>query len=404
MQQRTTGGCNSCSEMLERFLTVESLNDIILKGNDGVEVPANRFLLAARSDVFMGMLLGKFQESSSPVVELGFSGIVLKAVVEFVLTDTAKVLNIKKQNTPNAGEDITAKQIECLVSLAEAASYFDLAGLQDLVLESFKMLLEENPCLSPSALHACRMTGDSVPEVFVEQAKTLVRKTPSKSLCANHVANLSTTVLEEMLMDSEMEMTEYELFQILSLWVDGDTGKRKEAAICLSKHISFEKIDLDNLTTTVASSGLVSPEQLCEAYKIQALALQKLSPSATFQTPRKSLWVSQRPDNCRGVPVAVKVQGAGTEAVNGVYTRDGTRMDKPKYTMQSSYDGNQCVFWLFNGGLNWYIDIHTEANSHLDDHIEFYKNRHENGDFPPCTGWDLQKDGKGAAPKFLFKY
>ncbi|CAB9514149.1 expressed unknown protein [Seminavis robusta] len=168
LEQPTTS-CKTHDEMLARFLTVDSLNDIVLKGNDGVDVPANRFLLAARSDVFMGMLLGKFQESSSPVVELGFSGSVLKAVVEFVLTDTAQVLNCKKRKAPDSEKEnaaISPEQIELFVSLAEAASYFDLAGLGDIVLESFEKILKQNPCSSFAALQVCRMAEKTVPKVF----------------------------------------------------------------------------------------------------------------------------------------------------------------------------------------------------------------------------------------------
>ena len=42
----------SLCELLQRLLTDERLNDITLKGIDGVEVRANRYILAARSPVF----------------------------------------------------------------------------------------------------------------------------------------------------------------------------------------------------------------------------------------------------------------------------------------------------------------------------------------------------------------
>ncbi|CAB9510603.1 expressed unknown protein [Seminavis robusta] len=172
--------------MLARFLTVDSLNDIILKGNDGVEVPANRFLLAARSDVFMGMLLGKFQESSSPFVELGFSGSVLKAVVEFVITDTAEVLSCEQRKAPDSQHaDVNAQQIESLVSLAEAALFFDLPGLSELVLESFEKVLKENRYASFAALQACSMAGNSVPEMLIERAKAWKYSRTQKWKCQN---------------------------------------------------------------------------------------------------------------------------------------------------------------------------------------------------------------------------
>ncbi|CAB9510865.1 unknown protein [Seminavis robusta] len=226
----------------------------------------------------MGMLLGKFQESSSAVIQLGFPGNVLKGVVEFVLTNTAQVLHVKTD-----AEDISPQKIQSLVSLAEAASYFDLAGLGEMVFESFEKHNKADPCSSFAALQACRMAGNSVPEAFVEKSKAWVQTTPSKLFSVSHVAFLSTAVLEEILMDSHMDLSEFELFQILSLWVDADPSQRREQGVVLAKHISFEKIDIENLTTAVASSGLAPSERLLEAYKNQALALKKHVPSVKFE-------------------------------------------------------------------------------------------------------------------------
>jgi hypothetical protein len=43
----------SHSEMLASFLTNDYLNEVNLRGTDGIQVPANRFLLAARSETFL---------------------------------------------------------------------------------------------------------------------------------------------------------------------------------------------------------------------------------------------------------------------------------------------------------------------------------------------------------------
>ncbi|CAB9519927.1 expressed unknown protein [Seminavis robusta] len=226
--------CKTRDEMLAKFLTDDSLNDIILKGTDSVEVPANRFLLSARSEVFKGMLLGKFQEASLPVVELSFTGSVLQAVVEFVLTDDAQILNSKKRKTTDGEEEeehVSIQQIESLVSLAEAASYFNIAGLGELVMDYCTTVRKKWPCLSFAFLQVCRTAGNSVPDVVLDKAKKWVRKTPAKSVSTNHVGFLSKTVMEEILMDSEMEMSECDLFIILSLWVEADPSQRKDSGV-----------------------------------------------------------------------------------------------------------------------------------------------------------------------------
>ncbi|CAB9518022.1 expressed unknown protein [Seminavis robusta] len=195
--QQQPASCKTRDEMLAKFLTDDSLNDIILKGTtDG--------------------------EASLPVVELSFTGSVLQAVVEFVLTHDAQILNSKKRKTPDGEEEeehVSIQQIESLVSLTEAASYFNLAGLEELVMEYCTTILKKWPCLSFAFLQVCRTAGNSVPDVVLDNAKQWVRETPAKSVSTDHVAALSKIVMEEILMDAEMKMTECDLFQILSLWV-----------------------------------------------------------------------------------------------------------------------------------------------------------------------------------------
>ncbi|CAB9516644.1 expressed unknown protein [Seminavis robusta] len=166
--------------MLAKFLTDDSLNDIILKGTDGVEVPANRFLLSARSDVFHSMLLGKFQEASLPIVELGFSGSVLMAVVEYALTDNVQTLNSKKSKE----FEVATEQLDLVVPLTEAAPYFNLAGLGELVLEYLETTIEKEPGMSFALLQICKLTGNSVPVVLSDKAKKWVRTTPAEAVSA----------------------------------------------------------------------------------------------------------------------------------------------------------------------------------------------------------------------------
>jgi BTB/POZ domain len=100
MEDNTTTIINkgiSHREMLASLLTNEALNDVKLKGTDGVEVPASRFLLAARSHIFRAMFFSEFQEAKSPVVELGFQGNVLQAVVEYIVTDSAEIITAARK-------------------------------------------------------------------------------------------------------------------------------------------------------------------------------------------------------------------------------------------------------------------------------------------------------------------
>ncbi|CAB9523874.1 expressed unknown protein [Seminavis robusta] len=115
------------------FLTDEGLCDITLKGKDGVSVNANRFWLAARSRVFRSMLLGEFSEAKKDVIPLGYNGCVLKALVEYIVTDRALVLE-------NEGQESDGE----LVSLMAAAMFFELPGLCEKLLITFPVHCESN--------------------------------------------------------------------------------------------------------------------------------------------------------------------------------------------------------------------------------------------------------------------
>ncbi|CAB9525945.1 expressed unknown protein [Seminavis robusta] len=259
----------SIREMLRSFLTDDALNDVTLKGIDGVEVPANRFLLAARSKVFRGMLLGKFQEASSPVVELGFKGIVLKSVVEYILTDSVQSLNCKKRKSQD-GSSFDFQMIQSLVAVAEAASYFQLPGLGRSTMKACRQILVFSPCSSFAVLQACKMAGPVIPASMAEQAMKKICSVPAQSISKEHVRCLSADVLEEILQNPKTEMTEYHLFQILQVWAEGngdDNNNNQTKAKALSKHICLQKINPETLSTTIAASGLVTSEQLLEAYK-----------------------------------------------------------------------------------------------------------------------------------------
>ncbi|CAB9518002.1 expressed unknown protein [Seminavis robusta] len=201
-----------------------------------------------------------------------------------------------------------------------------------------------------------------------------------------------------------MIMTEYQLFQILDLWAQGKNSEQSMIARELSKHICLEKIHPEALATTITSSGLVTSEQLLEAYKQQALEMSKVSPSSTFDHARCS-WLEVLTPNC-GEPTAIKLEGAGSEAVNGVYTWYGSFEGKSKYSKEGVYKGNPCVFWLFSSDLFWYVSIPDESLPGSTADMDFYlsaRAHQENEEFPaPTTEWEIGDHGTEPAPKLKY--
>jgi BTB/POZ domain len=392
-------------EMLARFLTADYLNDVKLKGTDGVEVPANRFLLAARSHIFQAMFFGEFQEAKCPTVELGFQGNVLRAVVEYIVTDSTEMINTKKKRM-SSGEtkpDFNFKSIESLVSLAEAASYFQLPELGKKILALLEDMMLQRPSFSLALFNACTMAGLPVVEKLTDTAMECVRSLTFETIAADQISCLSAHVLETILKDGRMVMTEYDRFQILQEWVDasGDSPStqidRHATAANLSKYISLENIDPIHLSTTVTASGLVTFEKLSEVYKNQALALASQATSQGMFKANRISWTHSLPPN-KEPPEKIKVVGAGTGAVNGTYQKDNKR----RYSMQGMYEGEPCVFSISRVRsarhiFLWYISLRNLRNPGTEDDTDFYW-CYGSDWLPPCNGWQHCNDAAAENP------
>lgn len=111
-------------EAMQNLLTSSRYADITLKGTDGIAVHANRCLLASRSKVFDKMLYGQFSEASTAVVELPYTGEVLKSLVSYIYTDKSELL---KEGEDTVEEDTLASTI---VALIDAATYYELPVLR----------------------------------------------------------------------------------------------------------------------------------------------------------------------------------------------------------------------------------------------------------------------------------
>ncbi|CAB9509776.1 Kelch-like protein 2 [Seminavis robusta] len=395
----------SINEMLQSFLTDEALNDVTLRGTDGVEVPANRFLLSARSQVFRGMLLGKFQEALSSVVEVGFKGGTLRAVVEYILTDSAQMLNCKKRKSQE-GRSFDYPLIQSFVSLLEAAAYFQLPGLVKRIRKKLELIWWSSPCSSFAILQACKMAEPKVPATLVEEAwRNIRRPFSTNSITQEHVDCLSVDILKEILTDEAMEKTEYQLFQILNLWAQGKESERLMTAKGLSQHICFGRIKPELLATTVAASGLVTPEQLLEAYKYQAFAAKEIS-SDVFSHKRNNPWMTHIQTD--KIPTEIKVTGAGSRAVNGVYVRDGLFRGHCKYTKNGQFGGQPCVFWLRRCGAMWEIMIPDEdvdvPGAALGAKKFYFVVGGEQDESPPPIEWHCYEFGRGPVPKVKYRF
>jgi hypothetical protein len=291
-------------EALREILTDEDLCDLSLKGADGKEIRACRSLLGARSSVFRTMLFGDFAEANSSTVALGYDSAVLEAIVKYIHSDDAKILS-----TPP--KEYTQSDSRILVELAGAALYFNLPRLSKKARGALSKAMDQQPCMAFEILSACREAGPSAPEDLASLALSRIQFLNIAFYEECRMEDISAAVLEEILSDEESQLNELDLFLILKLWANGgatdphnnanhpkkrsaDSLDRHSVASELTKHISFERIGPSDLEDVVAESGLVTQEQLFEAFKKQALTAQKKH-NISFTDPRlmgEAVWKS----------------------------------------------------------------------------------------------------------------
>jgi hypothetical protein len=285
-------------EAIENLLTDEDLSDLLLVGTDGVAVRSNRCMLASRSKVFRGMLYGDFSESSSSSVSLGYKGDVLQAVVEYIYTDKCELFN-----------ECNVELARTVVCLAEAANYFDLPKLSQKAKDLACSMIREQPSLACVFLDEYSGVG-GVTSGIEEYARQTIRSNPSALLDeSTAIWSLSPALLDTIIQDKNIAANEYTLFRILEAWANAaddemsnnNSGEpldaaesqrieRSEAAKQMTHHLRLERIDPHYLSTTVASSGLVTHDQLFEAYTLQALDSRKNSISFDARRFELPVW------------------------------------------------------------------------------------------------------------------
>ena len=264
---------------LKRLLTDESLADVALKGTDGVQVFSSACLLAARSDTFRSLLYDDSDGGGeSTQISIGYKGCVLQAVVEYVLTDTAALATPVIANGEDADFSAAAERARSIVSVVDAAKYFLLPNLGKMAEECAKAEMRNNAplaCVYLSAAAELKITD------LEEAAMDVVRGEVHFDLRDHKMAMelLSSDALRLILEDEYCEADERGLFVFLCAWVgtgsggdDAEKERRKTVASKFVQHIKLEEMDPSDLADIVSSSGLVTDEEMLEAYKQQALA------------------------------------------------------------------------------------------------------------------------------------
>lgn len=282
------------------MLSKPELSDLTIKSNDGKEIKVQRVMLAARSPVFYSMLYGEFVEASQSEIEINYSSDVVEALVHYMYTDEAPCLSEAKMK-PELTKEEYGNLVKTTASLIDASTYYEMSGLCEKAVIFASKMMQKIPITSVFWLALCD-DNPSLTALFERSAYDKICENPQWLLEGDGtlVGTLSSSQIERILKCDNIRGDEFMMFKILqaftnSITDDAAVGDRTVQAKEFIKHIDLSNIAAADLSTTVASSGLVSTDQLLEAYKQQALQATQQGFSVRKRRRKADVWKSS---NC----------------------------------------------------------------------------------------------------------
>ena len=360
---------------LHAHLNDDEISDVALLGTDGKRVVAIRSMLAMRSRFFKKLFFGRFKESGLFEVPLGYSSLVLKAVVEYCYTDEIKT------TFENLSFEETARS---MVGLVAAGNYFELGGLMQRSYRLTCLMMDEYPALACAVLDESVSGQNCHTEELSRVALGIIRLRTESALLPPDtyglgVQSLGDTAMERVMVDHQIQANELVLFRCLKRWAERG-GDRLSAAQRLATKIDFGKVAPSDLATIVAESQLVSTEALLAAYRTQAL-----------QAERKGMVFSQKRTLNESIHGNVMVQGAGLRELNGIYTSDvhPRYWQHPQYSRKGTLPGYLAGEFMLHTIImddetkKWFLSFQEQGGTTLD----LYSAMGDETDPPPMQKW-----------------
>lgn len=422
-----------CNEEISRdqalviLLRDESFHDCHLKGTDGVVIGCNRSILCARSPTLRRLLApetcggaAKSMASSKrhACIPLAYPGDVIQAVVDYIHTDQCRLFKRQQRRIMEDNHDFTVSTriASTVLALTDAALGLALPGLYRKTKDWARSIMFDQPEMACLFLTESNNQKNTVVE---DLARQIIRTNPA-ALLEEHggraIALLNAALLESILSDKEMEGDDFTLFRILQAWtvmerddesVDADkesTSKditvarfmnwRMTIASQLVKYIHLERINPTELSTVVASSGLVNPDQLLQAYRTQAMVAEQTHgvQYCIHRSVQQPVWESTNDATLTG-----KAQGRAVETLKCRPINDGIHEWSIKIV-------EGCSFMLL-GVISSSVERHSKSSAWLGGHEGdyAYANNGTIYQFPSPAGQVKQtypKYGKGSKVTF----
>jgi len=261
----------------------ETLCDVVLEAAE-VKIPVHRLVLVSGSPYFYAMFTGKMTESSADRVKINeVDGNALLLLVEYMYTS---IINVTEDNVQ---------------SLLPAANLLQLQFVRESCCSFLQSQLHPSNCLGIrqfADIHSC--------SDLLTQARSFTEQHFTDVVRGEEFHNLNVDQVCELIDSDQLSVNSEEMvYEAVVGWVRSDVNKRSKHMPKLLEHVRLPLMPKDYLVKKVKGEPLISDNDLCKDFLIEAMTYHLLSPDArsTMSTTRT------RPRTPKGMPKSLYVVG-----------------------------------------------------------------------------------------------
>jgi BTB/POZ domain len=261
----------SLSQRMIACLDNDKMTDVHLIGQDGIKVPACKFVLGSASANLQALLYTGQEKSTLNLPNCRSK--TLRALVEFACSDML--------NTTIWSETEPVEIVEDMIALAKLAEMYTLPNLKQQVSDVLAPCLEQLPSLACVAYNL--VDQKSTAELHAASLDVL-RKKPYQAFVKGPggeiggIASLSPDKLDTIFRDDQVNAEEIFLFQCLQEWKAANQETYSNTnQICrlVAQHLDFSAINASDIEDIVIPSGIVDTGSLVTGLMTLAKAAEK---------------------------------------------------------------------------------------------------------------------------------
>ncbi|CAB9515478.1 expressed unknown protein [Seminavis robusta] len=308
----------SLSQRMIACLDNDKMSDLHLIGEDGVKVPACKFVLGSASANLQTLLYNGQEKSTVNVPNCRSK--TLRALVEFSCSDML--------NTTIWSDTEPVEIVEDMIALAKLAEQYTLPNLKQQVSDVLAPCLEQLPSLACVAYNL--VDSKTTLELHAASLEVL-RKKPYQAFVKGPggeiggIACLSPDKLDTIFRDDGVNAEEIFLFQCLQEWkLANQETYSNTNQICrlVAQHLDFSAMHASDIEDIVLPSGIVDSGSLVTGLMTLAKAAEKKGVS--LRSSRRKQARSQKTSEA-------SVKSGGTKGGRG------RRFKKPETPSVDSY-------------------------------------------------------------------